>query len=152
MSTQLYTETFRSFSDLPHVSGTLQYLEDESIHIIREALSEAKRPVLLFSLGKDSCALIHLIKKALYPEQPKVPLLHIDTRWKFKEMYEFRRAIADRGLWEVLTYTNPEAIERDIGPFKYSPEVHTSITKVEGLKKSARFSRVRRNFRWRTAR
>ncbi|MGO7186142.1 sulfate adenylyltransferase subunit CysD [Rhizobium brockwellii] len=123
-------------SDLRLTSGVIRYLEDESLHIIREALSEARKPVVLFSLGKDSCVLIHLIRKALYPERPNLPLLHIDTRWKFREMYNFRQRVVDQGHWEVLTYTNPEALERDIGPFKHSPEAHTSITKVEGLKKA----------------
>jgi len=114
----------------------LQQLEDESIQIIREAVAESERPVLLYSIGKDSTVLLHLAVKAFYPSKPPFPLLHVDTTWKFREMYEFRdRIVADLGL-DLIVYHNPECIERDINPFDHGTSLHVDLWKTEGLKQA----------------
>ena len=113
----------------------LQRLEAESIHILREVVAEAERPVMLYSVGKDSAVMLHLARKAFYPSPPPFPLLHVDTTWKFKAMYELRdRAARDAGM-ELLVYRNPEAIERGINPFDHGP-LHTDMWKTEGLKQA----------------
>ncbi|MBU3701893.1 MAG: sulfate adenylyltransferase subunit CysD [Acidimicrobiia bacterium] len=114
----------------------LQHLEDESIQIIREAVAESERPVLLYSIGKDSTVLLHLAVKAFHPSKPPFPLLHVDTTWKFREMYEFRdRIVADLGL-ELIVHHNPECIERDINPFDHGTSLHVDLWKTEGLKQA----------------
>ena len=114
----------------------LQHLEDEGIQIIREAVAESERPVLLYSIGKDSTVLLHLAVKAFYPSKPPFPLLHVDTTWKFREMYEFRdRIVADLGL-ELIVHHNPECIERDINPFDHGTSLHVDMWKTEGLKQA----------------
>ena len=114
----------------------LQHLEDESIQIIREAVAESERPVLLYSIGKDSTVLLHLAVKAFYPSKMPFPLLHVDTTWKFREMYEFRdRIVADLGL-ELIVHHNPECIERDINPFDHGTSLHVDLWKTEGLKQA----------------
>jgi len=118
------------------MSPHLRRLESESIHILREAVAEAQNPVMLYSIGKDSGVMLHLARKAFYPASPPFPLLHVDTRWKFQEMYAFRdRMAADCGM-ELLVHTNPQAIERDINPFDHGSALHTDITKTEGLKQA----------------
>jgi sulfate adenylyltransferase subunit 2 len=113
----------------------LQRLESEAIHIMREVVSEAERPVMLYSVGKDSAVMLHLAKKAFYPSPPPFPLLHVDTTWKFQEMYKLRdKAAADAGM-ELLTYQNPEALEKNINPFDHGP-LHTDMWKTEGLKQA----------------
>ena len=113
----------------------LQRLEAESIHIMREVVAEAERPVMLYSVGKDSAVMLHLARKAFYPSPPPFPLLHVDTTWKFKAMYELReKAARDAGM-ELLVYQNPEAIERGINPFDHGP-LHTDMWKTEGLKQA----------------
>ena len=113
----------------------LQQLEAESIHIMREVVAEAKKPVMLYSVGKDSAVMLHLAKKAFYPSPPPFPLLHVDTTWKFKAMYELReKAARDAGM-ELLVYQNPEAKERGINPFDHGP-LHTDMWKTEGLKQA----------------
>ncbi len=113
----------------------LQRLEAESIHILREAVAERERPVLLFSAGKDSCVLLHLARKAFWPAPPPFPLLHVDTGWKFREMYALRNELAaDAGL-ELIVHRNPEAEERGINPFDHGP-LHTELWKTEGLKQA----------------
>ena len=113
----------------------LQRLEAESIHILREVVSEAEKPVMLYSVGKDSAVMLHLAKKAFYPSPPPFPLLHVDTTWKFKAMYELReKAARDAGM-ELLVYQNPEAKERGINPFEHGP-LHTDMWKTEGLKQA----------------
>ena len=113
----------------------LQRLEAESIHIMREVVAEAERPVMLYSVGKDSAVMLHLAKKAFYPAPPPFPLLHVDTTWKFKAMYELRdRAAAEAGM-ELLVYRNPEAEALGINPFDHGP-VHTDMWKTEGLKQA----------------
>ena len=114
----------------------LQHLEDEGIQIIREAVAESERPVLLYSIGKDSTVLLHLAVKAFHPSKPPFPLLHVDTTWKFREMYEFRdRIVADLGL-ELIVHHNPECIERDINPFDHGTSLHVDLWKTEGLKQA----------------
>ncbi|MDP4836806.1 MAG: sulfate adenylyltransferase subunit CysD [Burkholderiales bacterium] len=114
----------------------LQRLEAESIHIIREAVAEADNPVLLHSIGKDSTVMLHLTRKAFYPALPPFPIMHVDTRWKFREMYLFRDKIAEISGMELITYTNPEAIAKDINPFDHGTSLYVDITKVDGLKQA----------------
>jgi sulfate adenylyltransferase subunit 2 len=111
-------------------------LEAESIHILREAVAEADRPVMLYSMGKDSSVLLHLARKAFHPARPPFPLLHVDTRWKFREMYRWRDQVARDGGFEMLVHVNPEAVARDINPFDHGSALHTEITKTEGLKQA----------------
>ena len=113
----------------------LQRLEAESIHIIREVVAEAERPVMLYSVGKDSAVMLHLARKAFYPSPPPFPLLHVDTTWKFKAMYDLRdQMVRDSGM-ELLVHRNPEALERGINPFDHGP-LHTDMWKTEGLKQA----------------
>jgi sulfate adenylyltransferase subunit 2 len=118
------------------LSPHLQRLEAESIHIIREAAAEARNPAMLYSIGKDSGVMLHLARKAFYPANPPFPLLHVDTRWKFQEMYAFRDYIARESGMELLVHTNPEAVEKGINPFDHGSALHTDITKTEGLKQA----------------
>jgi len=114
----------------------LQRLEAESIHIMREVVSEADKPVMLYSVGKDSAVMLHLAMKAFYPSKPPFPLMHVDTRWKFRDMYTFRdRMVKDLGL-ELITYVNPEGIAKNINPFTHGSAIHTDIMKTEGLKQA----------------
>ena len=117
-------------------SPHLKRLEAESIHIIREAVAEAQNPVMMYSIGKDSGVMLHLARKAFYPAPPPFPLLHIDTRWKFQEMYHFRDFMASESGMDLLVHTNPEAIEKNINPFEHGSTLHTDITKTEGLKQA----------------
>lgn len=114
----------------------LKRLEAESIHILREAVAEAQNPVMMYSIGKDSSVMLHLARKAFFPAPPPFPLLHIDTRWKFQEMYLFRDLIARECGMDLLVHTNPEAIGKDINPFDHGSALHTTITKTEGLKQA----------------
>jgi len=113
----------------------LQRLEAESIHILREVVSEAERPVMLYSIGKDSAVMLHLARKAFYPAPPPFPLLHIDTTWKFRAMYAMRARMAEESGMELLVYQNPEAKARGINPFDHGP-LHTDMWKTEGLKQA----------------
>ena len=114
----------------------LQRLEAESIHIMREVAAEAERPVMLYSIGKDSAVMLHLAKKAFYPSTPPFPLLHVDTTWKFRAMYAIRElAAADLGV-ELLVHQNPEAVARGINPFDHGSALHTDLWKTEGLKQA----------------
>ena len=113
----------------------LERLEAESIHILREVAAEAEKPVMLYSVGKDSAVMLHLAKKAFYPAPPPFPLLHVDTTWKFKDMYALReKAARDAGM-ELLVYHNPEAKARGINPFEHGP-LHTDMWKTQGLKQA----------------
>ena len=114
----------------------LARLEAESIHILREAVAEAENPVMLYSVGKDSAVMLHLARKAFYPAKPPFPLLHVDTRWKFQEMYQFRDHMARVSGMDLLVHINPLAIEKDINPFDHGSSLHTDITKTEGLKQA----------------
>jgi sulfate adenylyltransferase subunit 2 len=117
-------------------SPHLKRLEAESIHILREAVAESQNPVMMYSIGKDSGVMLHLARKAFYPAPPPFPLLHIDTRWKFQEMYLFRDFMARESGMELLVHTNPEAIEKNINPFDHGSALHTDITKTDGLKQA----------------
>ena len=111
----------------------LDRLEAESIHIMREVLAETEHPVMLYSMGKDSAVMLHLARKAFFPGKLPFPLLHVDTTWKFREMYEFRDRIAAESGAELLVYKNPDAVARGINPFDHG-SLHTDIWKTEGLK------------------
>ncbi|WP_324749384.1 sulfate adenylyltransferase subunit CysD [Sphingomonas sp. LY54] len=113
----------------------IEQLEAESIHILREVVAEAERPVMLYSIGKDSAVMLHLARKAFYPAPPPFPLLHVDTTWKFRDMYALRdRVAADSGM-ELIVYRNPEAEARGINPFDHG-SLHTDLWKTEGLKQA----------------
>src|SRR4051794_6866805 len=114
----------------------LERLEAEAIHIMREVVAEADKPVMLYSVGKDSAVMLHLAVKAFYPSPPPFPLLHVDTTWKFKAMYEFRDAMADQVGMELLVHQNPDALARGINPFDHGSAMHTDIWKTEGLKQA----------------
>jgi sulfate adenylyltransferase subunit 2 len=113
----------------------LQKLEAESIHILREVVAEAENPVMLYSVGKDSAVMLHLARKAFFPSSPPFPLLHVDTTWKFKAMYELRDRMARESGMKLLVYQNPEAKERGINPFDHG-SLHTDLWKTEGLKQA----------------
>jgi len=118
------------------ITPHLQRLEAESIHIIREAVAEAANPAMLYSVGKDSSVMLHLARKAFYPAPPPFPLLHVDTRWKFQEMYLFRDQMAKESGMDLIVHVNPEAIAKNINPFDHGSALHTDITKTEGLKQA----------------
>ncbi|MCX7588052.1 sulfate adenylyltransferase subunit CysD [Phenylobacterium sp. 58.2.17] len=120
----------------PETLTHLQRLEAESIHIMREVAAEAERPVMLYSIGKDSAVMLHLAAKAFYPSKPPFPLLHVDTTWKFRAMYEMRERMARELGFELLVHKNPEAVERNINPFDHGSALHTDIWKTEGLKQA----------------
>jgi sulfate adenylyltransferase subunit 2 len=114
----------------------LQRLEAESIHIIREVMAHADNPVMLYSIGKDSSVMLHLARKAFYPSAPPFPLLHVDTRWKFREMYDFRAKMAEESGMQLLVHINPEGVKKNINPFDHGSALHTDIMKTEGLKQA----------------
>jgi sulfate adenylyltransferase subunit 2 len=114
----------------------LQRLEAESIQIMRETVAEAENPVMLYSIGKDSSAMLHVALKAFYPSPPPFPLLHVDTTWKFRAMYEFRALMAADSGMELLVHQNPECVERGINPFEHGSAVHTDMWKTQGLKQA----------------
>jgi sulfate adenylyltransferase subunit 2 len=119
----------------------LDRLEAESIQIFREAVSECDRPVMLYSVGKDSSVMLHLAVKAFYPSKLPFPLLHVDTTWKFRAMYEFRdKLVAELGV-DLLVFQNPECIEKGINPFDHGSAMHTDMWKTEGLKQALDFYR-----------
>lgn len=114
----------------------LDQLEAESIDILREAVAEAERPVMLYSIGKDSSVLLHLARKAFHPSRPPFPLLHVDTTWKFRAMYAFReRAVAECGM-ELIVHVNEEAARLGINPFEHGSSLHTDLWKTQGLKQA----------------
>ncbi|NBW17644.1 MAG: sulfate adenylyltransferase subunit CysD [Caulobacteraceae bacterium] len=114
----------------------LQRLEAESIHILREVVAEAERPVMLYSVGKDSAVMLHLAAKAFWPSPPPFPLLHVDTTWKFRAMYEMRERMAKELGFELLVHRNPEALAQGINPFDHGSALHTDLWKTEGLKQA----------------
>ena len=118
--------------DLTH----LQRLEAESIDIFREAVSESQNPVMLYSIGKDSAVMLHLARKAFFPSRPPFPLLHVDTTWKFQDMYRMREQMAKESGMELLVHRNPEAEARNINPFTHGSSLHTDMWKTEGLKQA----------------
>ncbi|WP_374407026.1 sulfate adenylyltransferase subunit CysD [Pelagerythrobacter sp.] len=118
-----------------HTLTHLERLEAESIHIMREVVAEAQRPVMLYSVGKDSAVMLHLARKAFHPAPPPFPLLHVDTTWKFKAMYAMRDRMAEKAGMELLVWHNPEAQERGINPFDHGA-LHTDMWKTQGLKQA----------------
>ena len=114
----------------------LQRLEAESIHIMREVVAECERPVMLYSIGKDSSVMLHLALKAFFPAPPPFPLLHVDTTWKFRAMYEFRDQVVRRHGLELLVHVNQEGLAQGIGPFTHGSAVHTDVMKTQGLKQA----------------
>jgi sulfate adenylyltransferase subunit 2 len=114
----------------------LQRLEAEAIHIIREVVAEAERPVMLYSIGKDSSVMLHLARKAFYPAVPPFPLMHIDTNWKFRDMYTMRERMTKESGMELIVYKNPEAVEKNINPFTHGSVVHTDMWKTHGLRQA----------------
>ncbi|MDA9194137.1 sulfate adenylyltransferase subunit CysD [Alphaproteobacteria bacterium] len=112
----------------------LDRLEAESIHIIREVMADANNPVMLYSIGKDSSVMLHLARKAFYPNPPPFPLLHIDTCWKFQAMYDFRENMARKFGMELLVHINPQGLEKNINPFDHGSAIHTEIMKTQSLK------------------
>ena len=120
----------------PQRLSHLERLEAESIHVLREVAAECARPVLLYSIGKDSAALLHLARKAFYPAPPPFPLLHVDTTWKFRAMYALRDRMAAESGARLIVYRNPEAESRGINPFDHGSAVHTDLWKTQGLKQA----------------
>jgi sulfate adenylyltransferase subunit 2 len=114
----------------------LERLEAESIHIMREVVSEAERPVMLYSTGKDSSVMLHLARKAFHPAKPPFPLLHVDTTWKFRDMYEFRdRTVKEQGL-DLIVHVNPDGLRMHINPFVHGSAIHTDVMKTAALKQA----------------
>ena len=120
---------------LPSVSH-LQRLEAESIFILREVVAECERPVMLYSIGKDSAVMLHLAVKAFYPAVPPFPLLHVDTTWKFRAMYEFRDETAKRVGMQLLVHVNQEGLRQGVGPFTHGSQVHTDVMKTQALRQA----------------
>lgn len=114
----------------------LQRLEAEAIHILREVVAEAARPVMLYSVGKDSAVMLHLAAKAFWPSKPPFPLLHVDTTWKFRAMYEMRERMARELGFDLIVHRNPEALKEGINPFDHGSALHTDLWKTEGLKQA----------------
>ena len=114
----------------------LERLEAESIHIMREVVAECEKPVMLYSIGKDSSVMLHLAMKAFYPAKPPFALLHVDTTWKFREMIAFRDETAQRLGLDLLVHVNPEGVEKNINPFTHGSAVHTDVWKTQGLKQA----------------
>ena len=123
-------------SDTPIALTHLQRLEAESIHIMREVVAESDNPVMLYSIGKDSAVMLHLAIKAFFPAKLPFPLLHVDTRWKFREMITFRDALTKRLGLELLVHTNPDGLAQGVGPFTHGSAVHTDVMKTQGLKQA----------------
>jgi sulfate adenylyltransferase subunit 2 len=116
--------------------GHLDLLEAESIHIFREAAAQFRRPVLMYSIGKDSTVLLHLARKAFYPAKPPFPLLHVDTTWKFRDMIAFRdRTVRELGL-ELIVHTNRDGVARGINPIDYPPSTYTDVMKTQALRQA----------------
>ncbi len=114
----------------------LERLEAESIHIMREVAAECEKPVMLYSIGKDSAVMLHLAMKAFYPSKPPFPLMHVDTTWKFRDMIAFRDRTASKLGLDLLVHINPEGIEKGVGPFTHGSALHTQIMKTEALKQA----------------
>jgi sulfate adenylyltransferase subunit 2 len=119
-------------ADLSH----LDRLEAESIHILREVAAEFRNPVLLYSIGKDSSVLLHLLLKAFAPARPPIPLLHVDTGWKFRDMYALRNRMAQELGFELLVYQNPDGVAQGINPFTHGSAIHTDVMKTQALKQA----------------
>jgi len=123
--------------DLPaHTLTHLERLEAEAIEIMREVVAECDKPVMLYSIGKDSAAMLHVAMKAFYPAKPPFPLLHVDTRWKFREMYAFRERMMNEHGFELIAYTNRDGVEKGINPFTHGSAIHTDVMKTQALKQA----------------
>ncbi|HMB56245.1 MAG TPA: sulfate adenylyltransferase subunit CysD [Arenimonas sp.] len=122
-------------SSLPPLSN-LDHLEAESLHILREVAASFQRPVVLYSIGKDSSVLLHLLRKAFAPARPPMPLLHVDTTWKFKEMIAFRDALVAQYGLDLRVHINPDGVRDGIGPFTHGAAVHTDVMKTQALKQA----------------
>jgi sulfate adenylyltransferase subunit 2 len=120
----------------PEALSNLDRLEAESLHILREVAAEFRNPVMLYSIGKDSTVLLHLLKKAFYPARPPIPLLHVDTTWKFREMIAFRDRVAAEGNVELRVHINPDGVRQGIGPVTHGATVHTDVMKTQALKQA----------------
>ena len=120
----------------PRTLTHLERLEAESIQVMREVVAECEKPVMLYSIGKDSAVMLHLALKAFYPAKLPFPLLHVDTKWKFREMYAFRERMVREHGFELITYTNPEGLEQDINPFTHGSAIHTDVMKTQALKQA----------------
>jgi sulfate adenylyltransferase subunit 2 len=114
----------------------LKQLEAESIHIIREVAAEFDNPVMLYSIGKDSAVMLHLARKAFFPGKLPFPVLHVDTRWKFQEMYRFREKMVNEYGLDLITHINPDGVAQNMNPFTYGSAKHTDVMKTEGLKQA----------------
>jgi sulfate adenylyltransferase subunit 2 len=130
------SQTAASLAAEPTRLTHLQRLEAESIHIMREAVAQAERPVMLYSIGKDSSVMLRLALKAFYPAKPPFPFLHVDTTWKFREMYQLRDRVAQEYGLDMLVHVNQEGIARGINPFTHGSAVHTDVMKTESLKQA----------------
>ncbi len=119
---------------------------------MREVVAEAEKPVMLYSIGKDSSVMLELAQRAFHPAPPPFPLLHVDTQWKFREMYAFRERMARELGMELLVHVNPEGREADINPFDHGSEIHTHVMKTVGAQAGARRAQVRRRVRRRSPR
>ena len=114
----------------------LDRLEAESIHIIREVVAECENPVMLYSIGKDSAVMLHLATKAFYPAKPPFPLMHVDTKWKFRDMYAFREKMVAHVGMDLIVYTNQEGVAQGINPFSHGSALHTDVMKTQALRQA----------------
>jgi sulfate adenylyltransferase subunit 2 len=131
------TDRMKDNTQAPYTALThLQRLEAESIQIMREVVAECERPVLLYSIGKDSSVMLHIARKAFYPGPIPFPLLHIDSRWEFRDMYQLREEMARRYDVRILVHLNPEAVEKNINPFDHGSRVHTEMWRTQGLRQA----------------
>lgn len=135
-NSKLTPETKKVATSNPKKLSHLDRLEAESLHIIREVMANSENPVMLYSVGKDSSVMLHLARKAFYPSPPPFPLMHVDTRWKFRAMYDFRDKMATESNMELIVHINPEGIEKNINPFDHGSALHTDIMKTQGLKQA----------------
>ena len=129
---QTHLAPFFNLAPLTH----LQRLEAESIHIMHEVVAEADNPVMMYSVGKDSAVMLHLARKAFYPAPPPFPLLHVDTTWKFRDMYDMRERTARDAGMELKVWQNPEALAQGVNPFDHGSALHTDMWKTQGLKQA----------------
>jgi sulfate adenylyltransferase subunit 2 len=128
--------TAKTASRATHALTHLERLEAESIHIIREVAAECEKPVMLYSIGKDSAVMLHLALKAFYPSKPPFPLMHVDTGWKFRDMYALRDQTAAKHGWDLIVHKNPEGVAKNVNPFDHGSALHTQIMKTDGLKQA----------------
>ncbi|WP_306030728.1 sulfate adenylyltransferase subunit CysD [Stappia sp. MMSF_3263] len=137
-SSSLYSSRGRDHEERPvsNRGSHLRHLEAQSIEIIREVVAEMSRPVMMYSIGKDSSVMLHLARKAFYPAPPPFPLLHIDTTWKFREMIAFRDRMAAEAGMELITYTNPQGLADNVNPFDHGSSYYTQVMKTDALKQA----------------